>query len=154
MVAVGVHIIYTFILVFRSKSSTTKPPQSQSINQSLYLFWNMYMLRWLISAKQTLLFLTGLVNLYRRTKPFVRVQNYFVRVRKHFIRVRNLLYVYKTFCTRKKPKTFCTHTKPFVRVQNYFVCVQNLLYAYETFVRVQNLLYAYTTFWFCTRTKC
>ena len=38
VVAVCVHIIYTFILVFRSKSSTTKPPQSQSINQSINQF--------------------------------------------------------------------------------------------------------------------
>ena len=38
MVAVCVHIIYTFILVFRSKSSTTKPPQSQSNNHSVHLF--------------------------------------------------------------------------------------------------------------------
>ena len=96
--------------------------------------------RWLISAKQTLLFLTGLVN----------VQNYFCRHTKPFVRVRNLLYAYKTILYAYK--TFCTHTKPFVRVQN-------LLYAYETFctrtkpfvriqksfVRVQSLLYAYET---------
>ena len=95
---------------------------------------SMWWIRWLISAKQTLPFLTG----------FESVQNYFYAYN-------TLLYAYKT--PLYAYKTFCTLTKPFVRVQNPFVRVQNLLYAYKTFCThtkpvacAQNLLYAYKVF--------
>ena len=42
------------------------------------------LIRWLVSAKQTLLFLIGFVSIHNyfltHTKPFVLVHNYFVRL--------------------------------------------------------------------------
>ena len=58
----------------------------------IYIYTVTLDITWLISAKQTLLFLTGFVN-----------------VKTIFVGVQKRLYAYKTFCTR---------TNPFVREHN------------------------------------
>ena len=64
----------------------------------------------MISAKQTLLFLTGFGN----------VQNYFCRRTKPFVSVLNIFFSNKTFCTHTqlfctRTQLFCTGTKPVVK---------------------------------------
>ena len=116
---------------------------------------SVHLVRWLISAKETLPFPTGfesIQNYYIRVhNHFVLVHNPFVRVQNPFVRVKNLLYVYKTFCTRTKvfytrPKVFWTRTKCFVSVQKIVYAYKRFCTRTKGFVRVQNILYAYEVF--------
>ena len=90
--------------------------------------------RWLISAKQTLLFLTGFVN----------VQNYFCKSTKSFVCVQNCKSTKSFVCVQN-----CKSTKSFVRVQNPFVQKAPLRSTGTDFCQA-NTAFSYR---FCKRTK-